>query len=172
MAPGQPDDQPPGVSHHPARKGDQGEANCFEALAGPLSAQHQPLHRRAQIEGQHRCGPPCGVGSEQPRREPASGQATLQNAMDLLALPASLPRPPDQLVPSKDSVGHHPKDLVPSPVGQPHRWEGQLQLSLQPHLGCSEQSASGWAELTGVVLGALNCLMAPWWGLISAYNRP
>ena len=38
--------------------------------------------------------------------------------------------------------------------------------------GCSEQSASGWAELTGVVLGALNCLMAPWWGLLSAYNRP
>ena len=39
-------------------------------------------------------------------------------------------------------------------------------------LGCSEQSASGWAELTGVVLGALNCLMAPWGGLFSAYNRP
>ena len=38
--------------------------------------------------------------------------------------------------------------------------------------GWSEQSASGWAELTGVVLGALNCLMAPWWGLFSAYNRP
>ena len=44
--------------------------------------------------------------------------------------------------------------------------------SLGMSLGCSEQSASGWAELTGVVLGALNCLMAPWWGLISAYNRP
>ena len=45
-------------------------------------------------------------------------------------------------------------------------------LSTLETYGCSEQSASGWAELTGVVLGALNCLMAPWWGLFSAYNRP
>ena len=72
MAPRQTDDQPPGVPHHPARKGDQGEAHCLETLAHPLSAQHQPLHRRAQIEGQHRYGPPCGVGSEQPRRQPAT----------------------------------------------------------------------------------------------------
>ena len=38
MSPRQTDDQPPGVPHHPARKGDQGEANCLEALALPLSA--------------------------------------------------------------------------------------------------------------------------------------
>ena len=58
------------------------------------------------------------------------------------------------------------------------RPQGIVEIDLSPSRaaslvrGCSEQSASGWAELTGVVLGALNCLMAPWWGSFSAYNRP
>ena len=90
MASGQADDEPPGTPHHPARKGDQGEANCLEPLAPPLSTQYQPLHRRTQIEGQHRYGPPCSVGSEQPRGEPASRQVTLQNTMGLLALTTPL----------------------------------------------------------------------------------
>ncbi len=128
MAPRQTDDQLPGVSHHPARKGDQGEAHCLETLAHPLSAQHQPLHRRAQVEGQHRYGPPCGVGSEQPRREPARSQVTLQDAVDLLAFTASLPVPPDHLISRKVSVGHQPGDLVPGSAGQPHHGEGQFQL--------------------------------------------
>ena len=115
----------PGVSHHPARKGDQGEAHCLETLAHPLSA---PLHRRAQVEGQHRYGPPCGVGSEQPRREPARSQVTLQDAVDLLAFTASLPVPPDRLISRKVSVGHQPGDLVPGSAGQPHHGEGQFQL--------------------------------------------
>ena len=38
---------------------------------------------------------------------------------------------------------------------------GVLKAQARVTKGCSEQSASGWAELTGVVLGALNCLMAP-----------
>ena len=125
MASGQADDEPPGTPHHPARKGDQGEANCLEPLAPPLSTQYQPLHRRTQIEGQHRYGPPCSVGSEQPRGEPASRQVTLQDTMGLLALTTPLPGPPDQLIPRKGPVGHHSKDLVPSPVGEPHRGEGQ-----------------------------------------------
>ena len=55
----------------------------LETLAHPLSAQHQPLHRRAQVEGQHPMAR-CGVGSEQPRRD-ARSQVTLQDAVDLLA---------------------------------------------------------------------------------------
>ena len=43
------------------------------------------------VEGQHRYGPPCCVGPKQPRREPASGQIILQNAVDLLPFAAPLP---------------------------------------------------------------------------------
>ena len=87
--PRQPDDQHPGEPHHPSRKGYQRDAHCLESSAHPLSTQHQTLHRRAQVERQHRYGPPCSVGSEQPRREPAHCKVTLENAMDLLALAAS-----------------------------------------------------------------------------------
>ena len=72
--------------------------------------------------------PPCGVGSEQPRREPARSQVTLQDAVDLLAFTASLPVPPDHLISRKVSVGHQPGDLVPGSAGQPHHGEGQFQL--------------------------------------------
>ena len=61
-------------------------------------------------------------------RPPA--KVTLQNAVDLLALAASLSRPPDQLIPRNAPVGHHSEDLVPASVGQLHRGERELHLSL------------------------------------------
>ena len=86
------------------RVASEGRSHCLETLAHPLSAQHQPLHRRAQVDR-------YGVGSEQPRREPARSQVTLQDAVDLLAFTASLPVPPDHLISRKVSVGHQPGDL-------------------------------------------------------------
>ena len=73
MATGQADYQPPGVTHHTARKGNQGEAHCLQTPAHPLFPQHQPLHRRV-------ASTPCW-----PRRKPAPGQV-IDNAVDLLAL--------------------------------------------------------------------------------------
>ena len=48
----------------PASKIDDPKAHRFQPFTHPLSAQHQPLHRRVQIECQHRYRPPRGVGSE------------------------------------------------------------------------------------------------------------
>ena len=80
-------------------------ANRLQTLAHPLFAQHQPLHGRVQVEGQHgRYGPPCGVGPEQPRiRPPESLFRTLWTSSPL----APLSRPPDQLICRNAPVGHH-----------------------------------------------------------------
>ena len=47
--------------------------------------------------------------------------------------------------------------------------EAYLEISTRDALNNRLQAGP---SLTGVVLGALNCLMAPWWELFSAYNRP
>ena len=96
------------------------------ALRRLLTHCPKPLHR-VRLKATP-LGPPCGVGSEQPRREPARSQVTLQDAVDLLAFTASLPVPPDRLISRKVSVGHQPGDLVPGSAGQPHHGEGQFQL--------------------------------------------
>ena len=98
---------------------------------------------------------------EQPRRQPAPSQVTLQNAVDLLALAAPLSRPPDQLICRNAPVGHHAEDLVPASVGQLHRREWKLHLPLHSrqrlfdrpllvamnrYSGCSWSALSSWAR--------------------------
>ena len=94
----------PGVTHHTARKGNQGDKmmrTASDACWHPLfddANTSRFIATGVQAEGLHRHRPPCCVGTEQPRRKPAPGQVILDNAGDLLPLPHLLPRPPDQLI--------------------------------------------------------------------------
>ena len=91
---------------------------------------------------------------EQPRRQPAPSQVTLQNAVDLLALAAPLSRPPDQLICRNAPVGHHAEDLVPASVGQLHRGERKLHLPLHSRQRLFDQSLPGSYEpILRAVLG-------------------
>ena len=102
----------------------------------------------------HRYRPPCCVGSEQPRRKPAPGKVTLEDAVDLLALAAPLSRPPDQLICRNAPVGHHSEDLVPASVGQLHRGERKLHLPLHSRQRLFDQPLPGSYEpILRAVLG-------------------
>ena len=64
------------ASHHTARRSKRTSDACPPTVRPTPAASW-----RVQVEGQHSC-----VGSEQPRRKPAPGQVTLEDAVDLLAL--------------------------------------------------------------------------------------
>ena len=62
------DDEAPCVSDHSSGNADDPKAHRLQTPAHPLFPQHQLLHRRVQIERQHRYRPPRGVRPELPRR--------------------------------------------------------------------------------------------------------
>ena len=66
MPTGQADDQSPSVTHHTARKGDQGEPDCLQSSAHPLRPNTSRFIPEFRLKLS--TGPPCGVGPEQPRR--------------------------------------------------------------------------------------------------------
>ena len=80
------DYQPPGVLTTRPGRAIRAKRTAFRLLTHAASVEFS----------RHR--PPCCVGTEQPRRKPAPVQVILDNAVDLLALATSMPRPPDQLI--------------------------------------------------------------------------
>ena len=92
-----------------------------------------------------------------PRTAPTAAgpqPSPLQNAVDLLALTAPLSRPPDQLICRNAPVGHHSEDLVPASVGQLHRGERELHLSLHSRQRLFDQPLPGSYEpILRAVLG-------------------
>ena len=90
-----------------------------------------------RIEGQHRYGPPCGVGSEQPRREPARSQVTPR--MDLLAFTAD-PLPVttgSSQLPEGLGCITNPETLCQAPPASLITGKGSSSCSSIPGRGCS-----------------------------------
>ena len=111
MSPPQADGQSPGMSHHAASKIDDPKAHRFQPFTHPLSAQNQPLHRRVQIECQHRYRPPRGVGSKTlpaaVTSSPSPDESPARPAASPCIFPSAGPGKPNSVAPWPDCEPFH-----------------------------------------------------------------
>ncbi len=150
MAPGQPDQQLPGVADHPSGQIDQSKAHRLEPLVHPLTAQGQLLDRRVQVERQRRYRPPgrvapnCPDGSLPPAKSSFSTPCTSSpfphlsryHRVGLVTIPRILYQPRSGIS-RRNRPGHPPWQRRP-PQRLPDRYETRhswIQLSGKVHLG-------------------------------------